>query len=249
MRLTSFLLNEGRSVEMDLNDAINTIKTDCSNQYNNTTPIYRGVRESKKALYIDPKSGKPRKSANTSNIYTYVIDNSPKWKKYPKRSRSIICSTDSHYSASFGWVYKVFPFNGSKIGVCSGSDMWASISELSTYDLDLDSFNYSIRSLFYTYNIRYDESTYKSFKNSINKLNTYINDDYELFEENIDYSSILTKFKKGDNLYQFIENILDPRKNDFELKKAGDKLPERREVWTDGKSIMIANDIAEGMNL
>jgi hypothetical protein len=39
---------------------------------------------------IDPKKH-DRRSANTQNYYTYIIDNSKDWEDFPKRSKSLIC--------------------------------------------------------------------------------------------------------------------------------------------------------------
>lgn len=80
------------------------------------------------AWVVDP-SATERKSQNTSNHYTVILDNHPAYKSFPKRSRSFICSTDfetaQSFSASFDSVLVVIPFDGTKIGICKSGDLWA----------------------------------------------------------------------------------------------------------------------------
>lgn len=92
-------------------------------------PIYRGdrnaapkIRETGFAV-VDP-SLTERKSQNTWNHYTVILDNNPKTKEFPKRSRSFIASTDDDYAGGFGEVSVVIPFNGTKIGVVNSMDIW-----------------------------------------------------------------------------------------------------------------------------
>lgn len=74
-----------------------------------------------------------RRSANTFNFYTALIDSNPAMADYPKRSSSWICSTASetaHGFGSGGRPFAVVPYDGAKIGVCSGSDLWNSKIQL-----------------------------------------------------------------------------------------------------------------------
>ena len=103
------------------------LNTKHSKAFNSKTPIYRGVHGYGDYVYIDPSKAKsPRVSANTYNYYTLIMDNSNVWKKYPKRSHSLICSTDERYASDFGdgETYSIFPQNNASIGVCPGSDIW-----------------------------------------------------------------------------------------------------------------------------
>ena len=89
--------------------------------------MYRGVKNlGRDPVYlIDPKL-KARKSANTRNHYTKLFDNLPSWRAYPKRSRSIICSTDKTRPSLHGKEYVVLPLNGAKIAICPTDDIWDS---------------------------------------------------------------------------------------------------------------------------
>ncbi|HET8688269.1 MAG TPA: hypothetical protein VFM18_16755 [Methanosarcina sp.] len=90
-------------------------------------PIWRGMRNHDKSIvFIDTPTGS-RESQNTSNYYTVLIDNSPYFKGWPKRSKSLICSSGSSYASGYSWgsgLYAIFPFDGAKIAVCPKRDMW-----------------------------------------------------------------------------------------------------------------------------
>lgn len=114
------------------------------------SPIWRGdSKKSSLALYnkaesfavVDP-SKTERRSQNTSNWYTIILDNSPFMAEFPKRSRSLICSTDFMYAEDYsgGEPVAIIPFDGVKIGVCPESDMWGTQIKLGRSD-SIDSFN------------------------------------------------------------------------------------------------------------
>ena len=98
MRLKNYLVEQaGRTKNLSLDEAVVIVKKNCMKAYNayknESSQIFRGIDESSYSCgYIDPKKG-VRRSANTTNHYTLIMDNSSKWTKYPKRSQSIICSS------------------------------------------------------------------------------------------------------------------------------------------------------------
>ena len=95
------------------------------------TYIFRGS-SSKGLRYADPRSY-TRHSANTSNFYTLIIDNSESWKGYPKRSQSLICTSDfgmaDHYGAQ-GDAFVVLPYGNPTIGLCGRPDFWVSFPQI-----------------------------------------------------------------------------------------------------------------------
>lgn len=141
MRLSSYL-TEGRSVVTDKATTIAWLK---KNFVPTDTPIYRGVDESSSVNYymVNP-SKHERESRNTDNYYTLLIDNSPNWTKYPKRSKSIVCTTCEGHAHGYGITFRIIPKKGSKIGVCSDCDFWESFPKL----MNLENFNYFLRKLF-----------------------------------------------------------------------------------------------------
>jgi len=147
MRLKQYI-TESRSKSMRMDDAINAIKTHCKQsvkKYKQGIRIYRGIDVYEQFLFVDPLKYE-RVSANTSNYYTVINDNSPYWKKYPKRSRSIICGSDWDISTVYGTVYHVFPYDNAKIGICSQSDYWDSFPKVRYYNMsDMSAFNEQFR--------------------------------------------------------------------------------------------------------
>lgn len=91
-------------------------------------PIFRGMRSLSSSTTIIDTNGFNRVSANTENYYTWWLDNNPTWKGYPKRSKSLICSTDRNYAAYFGYLYLIIPSDKANIGICSKFDLWESFN-------------------------------------------------------------------------------------------------------------------------
>ena len=236
MRLKQFI-NEGRrSKEISFDEAVKIASKHCKKAISSSTPIYRGINDNNIYQYsfIDPKKY-TRRSVETQNIYTYIIDNSPAWKEYPKRSKSIICTTKRTEATTYGFIYLVFPFDGSKIGVSPEADIWYAFKEINKKDGSLLSFNDRIMMIFDELGLTFYDGTYEKFLNSM-----------KILQDNIHRSklvrfSVLQNYKSGD-IIKFIEDILDPKKNGFQLKTIGDALPFDKEVWTDGKSVIVHED-------
>jgi len=226
--------NRSKSISKEL--AIELIKSNCRDALKGT-PIYRGVRNfNTEYLYIDP-SKYNRISANTSNYYTLINDNSPYWKKYPKRSKSIICSTDINQISMYGdGNFRVLPYDGAKIGVCPSRDYWVSFEK---QDIPiLNQFNDDLFDLMSKKYIFIDE-TYKSIVDSFNKFSKLIYDDKSVLDNLGDYDYMFKDYNVKEGFLKHIERMFDPKKNGFKLAKAGDKIPQQREVWTDSESILV----------
>lgn len=161
MRLSNFLLNENFANNISINDAIEIINKNCIKnfKYMNDSDvwIYRGDSNLINAAYVSySKNRSERKSANTTNEYTYLFSEIlDSWKKYPKRNKSIICSTSEKYAADYGNVYYVIPFDKTSIGICPQSDLWTSfkkgldkIFNNTTY-ISLNNLNMYLRTIFY----------------------------------------------------------------------------------------------------
>jgi len=230
MKFKHFLI-EQRSKKISEEEAEKIINTKCKASLKGT-PIYRG-RNISLTFYaiIDPKKY-VRTSANTLNYYTLLIDYIlPQWKNYPKRSQSIICSTSPERAKVYGTLYRVYPFDGSKIGVCPESDIWASF--LKSLGGWLETLNIELKELAEANDIDLSETDPKLLKKQIKSLKRNV----AYYEPNMKIFKKWTENKKLD-LLKLIEEALDPNKNGFKLVKAGDKIPYDREVWIDGKCIL-----------
>jgi len=240
MRYKAFLIKEERGKAISLEEAANLLKKNCKNAVKyaktNNNQIYRGVYANPSFRYIDPKKEKPRRSANTMNYYTLLVDNSKYWKSFPKRSQSLICSTSEERVYGYGNPYQVFPYDGAKIGVAPKADFWISFDDAGI----LSSFNQKIEMMMRHYNVNIRDKSFKDIVNSFKIFDIFAKDKGipEVKEHLVDYGADWMKYYTGD-LLQTINNLLEPSTNDFELKTIGDKLPKEREVWTDSKSIMV----------
>ena len=52
-------------------------------------------------------------------------------------------------------------------------------------------------------------------------------------------------------MFEFIDTKMDPIKNNFKVVKVGDSILGEKEVWTDGKSVLVQsnlfNDFVDGV--
>lgn len=95
----------------------------------NNTGLFRGMNAGYDSFLITDYSQGERKSENTRNLYTVLIDNSPHFKNFPKRSKSMICSNSIFYAKQYGnyQPMAIIPFDGVKIAVCPQQDIWNTV--------------------------------------------------------------------------------------------------------------------------
>lgn len=130
MRFDAYIIQEGRTKPIDADTAIPWMKKKCGKYIKGLVSgkiptIYRGIRNfTGEYGIVDPKSASERRSANTMNHTTLLVDNLPSWKRFPKRSQSIICSTNFANAQSYGPIHLVYPTDQCDIGVVPSMDMW-----------------------------------------------------------------------------------------------------------------------------
>jgi len=233
MRLKQYILQEGRSKQLDKQEAFSLIDKHCKEAvkaYFDGKRIYRGARNKKDYLYIDPKKF-IRKSKDNDNYYTLINDNADCWKGYPKRSQSIICTTSISDALDYGEPYIVFPYDGAKIGVAPAFDYWSSfIDEL---NMNLNDFVLTLKKVFKSLNIPLSDKSYKDMAKSFKAFDKLV--------RKTEVISMLPRMNHYDgDLLKHFEQLMCPRNNYFELKTI-DKLTDNGvEVWTDSKSILIS---------
>lgn len=201
----------------------------------NSQPIYRGM-ETNDYYIISPDKNNPRKSANTYNYYTLIINNSVPWKNFP--NREIICSTSARTATSYGLVYRIFPRNGAKIGICPDNDIWGS---------DFESNNNALYDLFKACDIteltQFEklEENYQVFLTACE----WVDKDKEELE-NLDIHSYGVAQVFGDYFNKKIK-LIDYLANEVFSPKKFKVLPissftaavTNKEVWTDAPSLAI----------
>lgn len=116
----------------------NIIYDDCYDalwMFKTNKPLWRGHKTPlapentavvPEAVVLDP-SATERVSQNTSNHYTLFFDNHPERANWPKRSRSLICTTSRAAASSYARElspYAIIPFDHTKVGAVNSNDMW-----------------------------------------------------------------------------------------------------------------------------
>lgn len=223
--------------------------------------IYRGIKNDISFGLIRP-SEHVRVSANTKNYYTLLIDNSKRWSEYPKRSKSVVCSTNKKKAGNYGQPFKVFPKIGSKIGVCPVDDIFYSFPRLEDVlgIRKMSDFNYFLEYIYewvLGYSEELSETSFTKLKaqlNLIGESEKFIElYQTEKFKNNPEQkrlpSSIQDNIEKAaefffpnfNTFYEMIDHLLDPKKNGFNLVnyKKGLEMPKNKEVWISSDSVLI----------
>lgn len=213
---------------------LDIIRRDCSQILQSGTAIYKGVRNiDPDTVLFNPAAGN-RKSKNNANYYTLLIDNLPIWSKFPKRSKSLICTNSLDSALQYGSVYRVLPLNDAKFGICPTFDIWAS------FNISLKNQHVKINRIFYSVGI--NDDNYASFLKDI-----LINKDkicQIMIEQGYPtLSDELKSVKNINGLIRMFQMWYNPVVNDFKLANnltlSGVHGSVPIEVWTDSKCYMI----------
>jgi hypothetical protein len=220
---------------LEWDQTIDFLKENCSDaiQAFGNKPIYRGSRGLKadSCHYINPGSGK-RASENTYNHYTELMDSSPYWNDYPKRSKSLIGSTDYDYANSFGEVFGLYPFNGVKIGICPDFDIWGTRLPANKYKIsewdEIPSFLYELgieagSVIDLQSQVEYEEDIAENFKQWVERYGTP--------EKTYDINTLVSD----------LVELTKPEVTGFGLQTTSNPLPSAGsfEVWFSGPCIAI----------
>ena len=222
-------------------------------------PLYRGLPSNEAFFYIDPKQ--LSRSEFQSNLYTIIMDNGHEWSGFPKRSESLIATTDLQYTKTFGTPYYVIPMDGFKLGCCSADEIndsfqnamkevgKASLNEFcdSMKDLlwlvtgcnreDLYTSEATLQKVCKRFDAAYSGTNLKEFLES--KSVTSKN---KRFDETLDQIGLVMLqyfdvWYQGD-VYEWIEHVIDPEENGLFVEN--EYVPGGYvEVWTDSPAILI----------
>ena len=249
---SSELYKQGRTKEIDKAKFLEIYNSKCIKLNESSDLIYRYIYGFEDDYgFVNPIGENKRVSAyDANNYYTLLLDNLPSWKNYPKRSESLICTSDVTNAmgrdfSGHGGVYIIIPFKNSNIAITSNYDIWLSFPELKD-ELkmsDIATLNHVINELFDVYNIS-QKHTYESFI----ELESYIKKDPKriysnlksYFLERFNISQIIKQVKHV-GIIKFFDDLLNPEYNGMKLITATDdmSLPRKREIWTDGQSLVV----------
>ncbi len=230
-------------------DALEIINSQCSKSKwmlrSSDYAIFRG--ESARAvkmgretgfLTVDP-SATLRKSENTTNYYTVILDNTPSMSHYPKRSRSFIASTNIHTSSHFSYtddhdgIFVLVPYNKTKIGVCNYPDIW-----LHEFEMFGEKFSFEDAAFLFLRRLGIRPDTWEAIVKFADDLKR---------EEELQklFYAIFKKAKPGDH-ERFLEEIdfqFAPERLGFELEDGSSirtKAYDDNEVWVGGPCIAVS---------
>lgn len=130
MKFKEFLAEESYKTKIDKDKAKELIfGPSCSDFMSKSAdkPIIRGMDSANSFYTLEGEKG-GRKSRNTTNHYTVILDEFLPEEGYPRRSKSIICASwgNRFHAAGYGTKFAIIPLNGTKIGVCEGGDIFDS---------------------------------------------------------------------------------------------------------------------------
>lgn len=224
--------------------------------------IYRGMKDTGSIVV---GSGKllNRKSANTFNYYTLILDVLPSWEHMPRRSQSFICSSSPNGADGYGSRYRVIPLENQEIAIAPKSDFWVSfkhLGEISRYIEDLDSFNRYLHTVTAYIHKKYDfpydvESIPTSSTNDMIKylyaMDNFFKNDYDPSDiDNRQVEQLYDNIKHHGSFLDVLDTAFNPEFNDFRLTSARyySNPGKLSEIWLSGKVMFIRNDIVEKLN-
>lgn len=152
-------IKEPQYVNVSVEKAVELLNAKCKNalwMLQEDKPLYRGDQS-----VLFPASGfkvvdsnmSERRSQNTSNFYTIILDNHPDRKNFPKRSKSFVATTDKSYA--YGYTsskepFIIIPEDSAKIGFVNRLDMWNTVIKLFGYSNPLDGHNVTFEHIFFS---------------------------------------------------------------------------------------------------
>lgn len=242
--------------------------SDAVEAYKQGHRLFRGDKSllNYKGVYIIPGT---RKSQDTSNIYNKLMsDILPSWKNYPKRNKSIICTTKQAMASIYAAgdnenaAFAIFPSNDTIIAVCPKADAWHSFSYLGklTKIESINMFNERLKMLIVDLlNIPYKEtenifvSDNETILDIFNKMEKILKENDNIYkivhgkrhDNTVDnlLKLLQVNIKAGRSLLSCFDILLSPKKNNFILANIFDVPSGNKEVWFSSECMTVRCDI------
>jgi hypothetical protein len=203
-------------------------------------PFYRGEKYLEHSIAhagfitVDP-SKTERKSQNTYNYYTVLLDNNPLCKAFPKRSRSFIGTTDRWNADSYssgGAMFAMIPFDGVKIGAVNDDDMWDShINMFGSKGGTIESYNTRFKRL----DLKASVKSFEAFGNELASSG----DAKRKFRNEFN----LTTDEQAEHFMENIWAAYGPESTGFTVHTTKDAQDIHGEVWVGGPVMYIGLDM------
>lgn len=223
--------------------------------------IFRGMQSTGNIIYGNG-GDLDRRSANTSNYYTYLMDDFlPAWENYPARTKSFICSTSTEKSNSYGSTYYVIPMSDQPIAVCPQDDIWRSFNtkKFLGNQTILHNVNGALRRVYKAYaGEQLPEETATSFSTAMALLAKEVRENpltgsnftnaMKAFDPS-KYAALLNSAFVEHGVMETLEDLFDPTSNGFKLYEKASSFshsPEdNKEVWLSGRVLFINVEMEE----
>ncbi len=246
MKLYQYL-NESRSKELKEEQFNELLQKNCSDilqKYKQKNDlILRGAKQLFTYGYVNPLTSSRTSAYADFNFYTILMDELlPSWKNMPKRSKSVIATNNENKAGEYGNVFIIYPYNGSKIGICDDADIWDGFPYL---DLTpLNELNWFLDDMCDVFNIKNnnDKQTLIKLFNEIDDLNYE-----ELMEKLYNTKSNRNEdfirsylHSSEDEFIVFLDNQMNPNKNKFKslTTKNYSLKDDSNEIWIEGECIL-----------
>lgn len=229
MDFKSFL-NESYKTSITKDKVLDILK---NNNENNI--LYRGMKDSGDYFIIDGSAGN-RKSANTENYYTLIIDVILKNTDYPLRSKSIICTKSRGKAAKYGNMYVIIPLKGTKVASVNEKDIWDVSFKTNETNEKMVDLNYYYSTL---------ELNDSSFEKFIDGLTDILSHDPSYYDS--DYKDAIKQLKEVfPNKYKIEKDVIKLYKSvtdQFSLHDDASDIEGFPECWVGGRCLAIKYDL------
>lgn len=247
MRFKEFIVEKAivkwTSKSIKLNDAIELLNKHCKDgltAVSNNGILYRGFKHSSKAMVIDASTGE-RTSKDTNNLYQLMMDNSTALVDYPKRSKSLICTSKLWEAESYGRAAAIIPFDGTKI-VCSDEDDFISSDPGDLVDhKHLDDMSDVIEIIFDNTGFRLNKKSRGQYTD-IALLDEHVKNNREAFIEEWQeyFGSDITKYVGSEKPFtELSSKLMTPDNLGIYQQKFGEHLNNDTECWFSGPCVAI----------
>lgn len=263
----NFLSEDNRSETFSLAEAAEYVSVHCMEAFK-AAPVFRGVESKVDAMYVNPTL-QERKSAHIAyDFYNLIVSNSPKWKEYPRRNRSLICITDLQGTHGYGRPFRVLCEDSASWGVCPTNDFWHSFEKtlkafyipmlpdlnarLATFFVNLQrnefmqefphkNFSANYPSMITTFNAV--DAVLKEF--SADTIITALEENCTHSNQNIldTFAEFVMKFKSCGSVLATLDETLDPVKSKFTHVNTAGLRGNGKEIWTESPSILISQNV------